>query len=163
MCAMTKRQLIDEILTFNRSARPAFLAKFDDRQLNDYLLHLKITRTPRLAGDPHRFDHYFADCPAIAVGEDTAAVVHQFRFDTADEPDRAAVEVAPEPTPADEVYHVAGDTPPLVQPTDIHDVDAADDDEPLERRDDADEAAPISVAAPLAASADDTEAETWLF
>ena len=65
---MTKRQLIDEIITVNRSATPGFLAKFDDCELDEYLRHLRIAQSPRLTGDPHRFDHYFENCPTISVG-----------------------------------------------------------------------------------------------
>jgi len=45
---MTKRQLIDEILTINRSAKAAFLAKFDGADLDEYLQHLLVVREPRL-------------------------------------------------------------------------------------------------------------------
>ena len=44
---MTKRQLIDEILTLNHSARPSFLAKFEDADLSEYLQHLQAVRQPR--------------------------------------------------------------------------------------------------------------------
>ena len=64
---MTKRQLIDEIITVNRSATPGFLAKFDDLELDEYLHHLRFAQSPRLTGDPHRFDHYFENCPTISV------------------------------------------------------------------------------------------------
>lgn len=56
---MTKRQLIDEILTLNRSARPEFLARFGDQDLGEYLDHLQATQKPRLQGDAGRFEHYF--------------------------------------------------------------------------------------------------------
>ena len=56
---MTKRQLIDEILTINRSARPHFLAQFSGEDLGQYLAHLRRLRSPRLTGDPHRYDKYF--------------------------------------------------------------------------------------------------------
>lgn len=46
---MTKRQLIDEILEINRSARPAFLAQFNDEQLNAYLAHLHAAHGPAAA------------------------------------------------------------------------------------------------------------------
>ena len=65
---MTKRQLIDEIMGINRSAQPEFLAHFSDEDLNEYLEHLKILRTPRLSGDPRRYDAYFENVPTIAVG-----------------------------------------------------------------------------------------------
>ena len=56
---MTKRQMIDEILTVNKTAAPAFLARFDETELTRYLQHLNVLKTPRLFGDPHRFDKYF--------------------------------------------------------------------------------------------------------
>lgn len=56
---MTKRQLIDEIVSLNSTAQPAFLARFEDMDLSEYLQHLKNARTPRLSGDPHRYDKYF--------------------------------------------------------------------------------------------------------
>jgi hypothetical protein len=34
---MTKRQLIDEILSLNRTAQPGFLAQFSEIQLREYL------------------------------------------------------------------------------------------------------------------------------
>jgi hypothetical protein len=40
MEAMSKRQLIDEILVFNASAEPAFLAEFDPSDLREYLSKL---------------------------------------------------------------------------------------------------------------------------
>ncbi len=62
---MTKRQLIDEIVTINRSAEPAFLSKFDDVDLEEYLQHLLLAQVPRATGDPHQYDHYFEGCPAV--------------------------------------------------------------------------------------------------
>ena len=56
---MTKRQLIDQIITVNRSAQPGFLARFDDEDLRDYLDHLMAVRQPRLAGETHRYEKYF--------------------------------------------------------------------------------------------------------
>jgi len=58
---MTKRQLIDEIVSINRSAEPAFLAKFDDSQLTEYLQHLRVVQIPRIQRDPRRYDKYFAN------------------------------------------------------------------------------------------------------
>lgn len=77
---MTKRQLIDEIISLNHSAEPDFLASFKDSELDAYLRHMQWGRTPRLAGDIHRFDHYFEGCPTIAVQanahmDDDAAVM----------------------------------------------------------------------------------------
>jgi len=62
---MTKRQLIDEIVILNQTAEPGFLARFDDGQLDEYLRHLRRARTPRLSGDPHRYDRYFRSCPPV--------------------------------------------------------------------------------------------------
>jgi hypothetical protein len=64
---MTKRELIDQILTENHTAEPAFLAQFSDEQLRDYLLHLKQAKQPRPTGNPSRFDRYFRNCPAVAT------------------------------------------------------------------------------------------------
>lgn len=64
---MTKRQLIDEIVTMNRSAEPAFLSKFDDIDLEEYLQHLLLAQEPRMTGDPHQYDHYFEGCPAVSA------------------------------------------------------------------------------------------------
>ena len=44
---MTKRQLIDQILSLNVSADPGFLAEFQDRELDEYLAHLTRARMPR--------------------------------------------------------------------------------------------------------------------
>ena len=38
---MNKRQLIDQIASINLSAKPAFLATFCDRDLDEYLRHLR--------------------------------------------------------------------------------------------------------------------------
>jgi len=67
---MTKRQLIDEILTLNGSAEPAFLARFADSDLSEYLLHLRTARTPRLCGDAQRYERYFQALPAVPVRPD---------------------------------------------------------------------------------------------
>ncbi len=37
---MSKRELIDYICEINRSAKPEFLAKFSEEELNAYLEHL---------------------------------------------------------------------------------------------------------------------------
>ena len=57
---MTKRQLIDEILEINPTAKAESLAPFEDEILHQYLERLRAARAPRLSGDPHRFDRYFA-------------------------------------------------------------------------------------------------------
>ncbi len=38
---MTKRELIDQIMSLNKSAEPDFLAEFDERELREYLRQLK--------------------------------------------------------------------------------------------------------------------------
>ena len=63
---MTKRELIDEIVTINHSAGAEFLAKFDDQQLVDYLRHLAVLKTPRLTGDASRYAKHFAPRPTAA-------------------------------------------------------------------------------------------------
>lgn len=57
---MTKRQLIDEIVALNQTAQPAFLARFQDPDLHAYLEHLKVAQSPRLSGDPGRYEKYFS-------------------------------------------------------------------------------------------------------
>ncbi len=64
---MTKRQLIDEIVSINQTAEPSFLAQFDDVELDSYLRHLQVIRTPRLSGDARRYDRYFKNCPNVAA------------------------------------------------------------------------------------------------
>lgn len=44
---MTKRQIIDEIIQINRSAKAEFLAQFDAEELDAYLQHLRAAQTPR--------------------------------------------------------------------------------------------------------------------
>jgi len=43
---MTKRQLIDRILSINETAEPGFLAQFQRRDLDDYLAQLTGARMP---------------------------------------------------------------------------------------------------------------------
>jgi hypothetical protein len=44
---MTKRQLIDEIMEMNRSAEPDFLSRFEQKDLEEYYVHLQDAYTPR--------------------------------------------------------------------------------------------------------------------
>ena len=62
---MTKRELIDEILTINRSASPSFLARFTNVQLDEYLAHLHVLAKPRLSGSAAQYEKYFRNCPTI--------------------------------------------------------------------------------------------------
>ncbi len=64
---MTKRQLIDRVMELNETAKPEFLARFDEVDLNEYLNHLLVLQTPRLSGEKGRYDRYFANCPSISV------------------------------------------------------------------------------------------------
>jgi len=43
---MTKRDLIDRIIHLNPTAEPAFLARFDDADLAEYLEHLRWVVPP---------------------------------------------------------------------------------------------------------------------
>ena len=56
---MTKRQLIDEIMTVNRTAQPGFLARFEEADLDEYLRHLLQARTRRISGDSSRYGKFF--------------------------------------------------------------------------------------------------------
>ena len=59
---MTKRELIDGILQFNRTADPEFLSKFDNVELAEYLDHLRqaeriaIARGPSSWADSFEYD-----------------------------------------------------------------------------------------------------------
>ncbi len=44
---MCKREVIDEIMRINLSARPGFLAEFALEDLQDYLKHLQAAQMPR--------------------------------------------------------------------------------------------------------------------
>lgn len=110
---MTKRQIIDEIITINRSAKPEFLADFEDTELDRYLLHLQVIGTPRLSGDPHRFDKYFEDLPTIPAPRRTQAVaaleddLPELIPEDLPEQDQAPSNVEPAPD------HRAGGRPPF--------------------------------------------------
>jgi len=55
---MSKRQLIDEIRSVNRTALPEFLDRFDEVDLNDYLQHLIRSQSPRMRGTSARYGQY---------------------------------------------------------------------------------------------------------
>ena len=68
---MTKRQLIDEIISINRTAQPSFLARFNEIDLDEYLRHLIGAKTSRLSGDYTRYRKYFqADGTASTMSTD---------------------------------------------------------------------------------------------
>ncbi len=58
---MTKRQLIDQILSLNQTAEPGFLAQFQDRDLDEYLAHLAVVKMPRGASPSARPRRDFHD------------------------------------------------------------------------------------------------------
>ena len=84
---MTKRQLIDEILTMNRSARPSFLAEFEDHDLSEYLDHLLAVCGPKPQGDPWWPERHLKNRPATPPA-DAAKTPPRFR-DRAAQPDDA--------------------------------------------------------------------------
>ncbi len=49
---MTKRELIDGILQFNRTADPEFLSQFDNVELAEYLDHLEQAEQAAIARGP---------------------------------------------------------------------------------------------------------------
>ena len=67
---MTKRELIDAITGINRSARPDFLADFNDDELSDYLAHLRVAGSPRPTGKLKRYERYFQNCPVADAPAD---------------------------------------------------------------------------------------------
>ncbi len=48
---MTKREVIEQIMRLNRSARAEFLAKFSEEELRDYLRQLKELSRERRTED----------------------------------------------------------------------------------------------------------------
>ncbi|MCE5325675.1 MAG: hypothetical protein LLG01_04620 [Planctomycetaceae bacterium] len=85
---MTKRQLIDQILSLNQSAEAEFLSKFRDDELDSYLRHLTAARMPRpwrwrgragtYVSDASKLQHkelLAADAPAAAVLDSQAMPV----------------------------------------------------------------------------------------
>jgi hypothetical protein len=76
---MTKRQLIDEIVAINQSAKAEFLARFGDVDLGEYLSHLRSAREPRLTGDSRRFDRYFRNVPVMDHQAAAAMLEHAER------------------------------------------------------------------------------------
>lgn len=119
---MTKRQLIDQILQVNSTADPGFLARFEPDELDAYLRHLREARLPRLAGDPHRFDHYFRDAAKVAyqpLSEQAVAV--------AEPPDEGEYEDAPQVAPGADTHSTPYDAGAYVsqQAGAVYDVPAA--------------------------------------
>jgi len=63
---MTKRQLIDEILTMNRSASPSFLAEFGDHDLSEYLANLLAVCGPQPHDDPWWPERHLHRRPSVS-------------------------------------------------------------------------------------------------
>lgn len=103
---MTKRELIDQILTENGTAEPGFLAQFSDEQLHEYLTHLKWLKQPRLRGDASRFDRYFRSVSSAASPPAHWRAARDAQEPSPDEamdlsaPSEAFPEEAPEPPPS---------------------------------------------------------------
>jgi hypothetical protein len=101
---MTKRQLIDEIVSLNHSADPGFLAHFGDEDLLQYRDHLLACRRPRLSGDASRYAKYFAPRGAggAALAEGAKAAISLPAVTTeVDVAERAAL-LSPAPPDAEE-------------------------------------------------------------
>ena len=82
---MTKRQLIDEIVTMNRSAPPSFLAKFNTGDLREYLDHLALARQPRLRTNAAQRGKYLQAVAAAAMSPQYQAEP-QYMWDSYEEP-----------------------------------------------------------------------------
>jgi hypothetical protein len=119
---MTKRELIDKIISINPSASATFLARFDDVELDEYLAHLRVLETPRLSGHPERYEKYFRNCPTIPNSRPKwrtdSERIEEIAADGLDGPEALeALEIMDEPDdveeppeePADELAQEPGD------------------------------------------------------
>lgn len=68
---MTKRNLIDHIMEINPTATPEFLARFDEKDLGEYLHHLQSVSAPAEAAISR--DHIFG--PELESESQTAVAV----------------------------------------------------------------------------------------
>lgn len=128
---MTKRELIDQIVSENQTAEPGFLAQFSDEQLQEYLAHLKWLRQPRLSGNPSRFDHYFHNCPTVPAApgtrpwRTTGDVPGRYQAEAMDlslppaKPAPVAPQVAPAPTTVAEPKPLAASPLPRAHPAEF--------------------------------------------
>jgi hypothetical protein len=94
---MTKRQLIDEIVSINHTAKPVFLARFNELDLDEYLQHLIGARTSSITGDYSRYKKYFSTqsanspsvmaeaSPAVASAKPDAVASTCYQSSQADE------------------------------------------------------------------------------
>ena len=127
---MTKRELIDEIVAINHTATPAFLAKFSDDDLDEYLAHLRILATPRLSGDASRYERYFLNCPTIPAPRPA--------WRTRAEPEPTPIDDdLPEDSDESEPEHIECLVATPAEPVETE----LDADEPFEEQTDADEQA----------------------
>jgi len=160
---MTKRQMIDKIVSMNQTAEPGFLSRFEEQELNEYLNHLQTARTPRLMGEPGRFDQYFENCPAIAFVPPV-----ELAFGSPEEDD-----VQPLQAPAEEPALPEADEPTETNQTEADiepvefDMETYADETPDYDAEEAEPAEPELVAAAVSDEPSfaetDVEAETWLF
>ena len=113
---MTKREMIDEILSINLSAEPRFLARFADDQISEYLTHLRVLATPRLTGSADRYDKYFRDLPKVAARPQWRTDIEHAEEVLADELDEAdqADDYCLEEQPAEQDAVAAGPGDELV-------------------------------------------------
>jgi len=123
---MTKRQLIDEIVSINPTAEPGFLARFEDGQLDEYLGHLRVLRTPRLRGDPHRYDKYFSASEPHTEAEGPPEQDDEPVAEETDAAERAALlddEIPEEPEYRllDEIDGADVDAEPITEPDQLQD------------------------------------------
>lgn len=70
---MTKRELIEEITHLNRTAKPSFLADFQDADLAEYLQHLRWVDQPQSKWQAVGNDSNRAATPADPQPEETDA------------------------------------------------------------------------------------------
>ena len=108
---MTKRQLIDEIVCINHTAQPAFLAQFDDGDLNAYLQHLRVIQVSRIQRAPSRYEKYFV---SVSRGASAPAAVPSYSAGADDGEDLDAggdVQLACESRSPDGTEHVDAEEP----------------------------------------------------
>jgi hypothetical protein len=105
---MTKRQVIDEIVAINNSAPPAFLARFSEAELEAYLRHLHLARTPRLSGSWRQYGAYSQESPPAPVRNVQPQYVHE-------PPAEADAATAPAATENADAYEPAEPADPAPQ------------------------------------------------
>jgi len=142
---MTKRQLIDEIITANQTAEPSFLAQFDDSDLREYLRHLRWAKLPRLTGNVRQYEKYFKSRSRVSTPQ-PAAVGGQAVEDPFPEAHMPVAAAAPAPPAEVDDDAAFDDLPEITEYRGRHD-------EVIQEEADAD-AEPLPLAA-VATDADD--------